>query len=508
MRLTLEGMGTFAEIGRMVQAFFPDDEVEFAESLEDPADNVSSEWHIQAKVSEEELTVQAQVTLTRADQVWQAARTLSRSFGEPMGSSPKLKKRVLLLALHEVLKSATGQGLPWGVLFGVRPGKIVHERVRKRLAMDPQADRDLLIEEYGVRADRADLLVDVVERELRVFPDLYDLADAVSVYVGVPFCPTRCSYCTFPAYSMVEKAKYAEEFMTVLEREIRMVGERLKEHRIPVSMVYIGGGTPTSLKAAELAKLFALLQEALPDATSWREFSVEAGRADTITPDRVQVMREFGVNRVSVNPQSFIADTLQRVGRGHAPELVDQSFRLLREQGFMNINMDLIAGLPGETFANFQYSLERTLALSPDSVTVHSLAFKRGSAVTTVRHLAHIADDDVIAAMLDYAEAELQKAAYHPYYLYRQKDSLANRENIGYARIGKEGLYNIAIIEEVQSIVALGGGGASKWRDPQSGEISRQANPSEPRAYIEHIEQVLEKKRERIDWLAKRIGLH
>ncbi len=410
----------------------------------------------------------------------------------------KVAKRAILFALHETLSEWTGAVQPWGILTGVRPTKLAHALVRRGLQDGrPVSDAKIaatLQSDYLIAPARARLVTEIVRREREVVPDLYRLDRAVSVYVGIPFCPTHCAYCTFPAYSMVDKAKYAEGFLAALIREIRMTGEVLREYGIPVTSVYVGGGTPTSLKAPELAALLQNLLLHIPGRDDWREFCVEAGRADTITADRVQVMKDFGVDRVSVNPQSFKAATMKHIGRGHSPDIVDKRFALFREAGFDDINMDLILGLPGENLADVLYSLERTLALQPDEVTVHTLSFKRAAVVTREREAFPVPDDDTVRRMMAAADSTLRGAGLRPYYLYRQKDILANLENVGYALPGKGGVYNICIIEEAQTIVALGGGAASKWVTPGSGVITRHQNPSEPLAYVSQIDRILQVK--------------
>ncbi len=469
-----------------------------------------------------------------------AERTEQAAWAEPLAR--RAAKRASLHALHEALRALTGRAQPWGILTGVRPTKLAHAHLRRAAtalietpdlgawpaaavagkmdgpgdaasglpttgaAMRPDlrpavdgatlamAARDLE-RDYLISPRRARLAVEIAQHQLRAVPDLHSLSKgAVSVYLGVPFCPTHCAYCTFPAYSMREKAAYAEDFLAALDKEIRAVGELLASYGVDVTSVYVGGGTPTSLRAPELRRVLEALLRHLPGGGSWREFCVEAGRADTITPDRVSVMRKLGVDRVSVNPQTFRAATLRAIGRGHSPEIVEKRFFLFREAGFSNINMDLILGLPGEETATVQDSVERTLRLKPDSVTLHTLSFKRSAAVTERRGAYAIPADETVVAMMDYASRAVETAGLRPYYLYRQKDILANLENVGYAHPGKESVYNISIIQEAETIVALGGGGASKWVLPGGLRAGQHKNPREPRSYVETIDAVLEVK--------------
>ncbi|OPG17075.1 coproporphyrinogen dehydrogenase HemZ [Ferroacidibacillus organovorans] len=415
-----------------------------------------------------------------------------------------LMKRALRFALHEALAATTGRRLTWGLLTGVRPVKLLHEWQRQAGQKSEEALRERLQREYLVSPERAALAAEIAVRERAAVPDLETLDREVSIYIGIPFCPTHCAYCTFPAYSMVDKARYAFTFLDALLQEIKMVGRVLREKRVGVTTVYVGGGTPSSLRPDEMRRLFDALRTEVGGA--WREFCVEAGRADTITPDRVAAMAEYGVDRVSVNPQSYHHRTLRMMGRGHSPEIIDRRFALVREAGIRNINMDLILGLPGETGDDVAYSVERTLALDPDSVTLHTLSFKRSSEVTEKRESLVVPDDEAMLLMMRAADHAVRSAGLLPYYLYRQRDILGNLENVGYAKPGFEGIYNIAIIEEAQTIIALGGGAASKWVEPVTRRITRHDNPREPLAYVNAIERVLAVKERALIRICEQIG--
>ncbi|KUO97216.1 coproporphyrinogen dehydrogenase HemZ [Ferroacidibacillus organovorans] len=415
-----------------------------------------------------------------------------------------LMKRALRFALHEALAQAAGKRLTWGLLTGVRPVKLLHEWQRKDGRKSEIEMREHLEREYLVSPERAALAAEIAVRERAVLPDLEALDREVSIYIGIPFCPTHCAYCTFPAYSMVDKARYAFTFLDALLQEIKMVGRVLRERRVRVTTVYVGGGTPSSLRADEMRRLFDALRAEV--GGPWREFCVEAGRADTITPDRIAAMVEYGVDRVSVNPQSYHHRTLRLMGRGHSPEIIDRRFALVRESGIRNINMDLILGLPGETQEDVAYSVERTLALEPDAVTLHTLSFKRSSEVTEKRESLVVPDDEAMLLMMRAADQAVRSAGLLPYYLYRQRDILGNLENVGYAKPGFEGIYNIAIIEEAQTIIALGGGAASKWVEPGTRKITRHDNPREPLAYVNAMERVLAVKERALTRICEQIG--
>jgi oxygen-independent coproporphyrinogen III oxidase len=408
----------------------------------------------------------------------------------------KRGKQTVLHVLHQLLEVVTNEHQPWGILTGVRPLKLVHRMVERGLTETEIRRR--LSEEYLISPERVDLLLEIVGVQQQVVPDLYHLDRAVSIYVGIPFCPTHCAYCTFPAYSMTDKATYVDDFLHAMEREFVHLGHLLREYQIPVTSLYIGGGTPTSLRAHELQRLFEIIYREVPNPGSWREFTVEAGRPDTITPDRVRVMKQYGVGRISVNPQTFKASTLKEIGRGHTPDMVDHRFQYVRDAGFDNINMDMILGLPGETLDDVRYTMERIERLNPDSVTVHTMSFKRSAVVNQERERFRIPHTALVRQMMQETAAWARGLGHHPYYVYRQKDILGNLENVGYAKPGKESVYNICIMEERQTIVGIGGGAVTKLIAADGLHMGRFANPREPKAFIDTIEQVVDKKDQRL----------
>ncbi|MDB5083324.1 MAG: coproporphyrinogen dehydrogenase HemZ [Bacilli bacterium] len=406
-------------------------------------------------------------------------------------------KQLVLRAVHDVMEQLTGKCQPWGILTGIRPLKLVHSRLEQGQPLT-QIEQDLQ-KEYRITPERAALLTAIADRQLTVLPDLYQLYKEASVYVGIPFCPTHCAYCTFPAYSMIEKRAYAADFLRALDYEFQQMGDFLARHAIRVTSVYVGGGTPTALDAPELDWMLASLRKNIPGADSWREFTVEAGRPDTITPDRVEVMRKHGVGRISVNPQTFKAETLKEIGRGHTPDIVDRRFHLVKEAGFSNINMDIILGLPGEDLDDVANTRSRIEALRPDAVTVHTLSFKRTAVVNREKGRFEIPHSELVRLMMEETQAWAAGLGYNPYYVYRQRDILGNLENIGYALPGKESVYNIAIMEERQCIIGLGGGASTKFVAAGGKSFGRHGNPREPKAYVETIDEVVQKKLQLLD---------
>lgn len=401
------------------------------------------------------------------------------------------RRRGLLRRVLRLLEAHTGLRQPWGILTGVRPTKLAHRKRRAGIPRD-EASRQLA-EETLIVPEKIELLQSIVDRQLEALPDLYSLDREVSVYIGIPFCPTKCAYCTFPAYAIGGRQGAVDEFLESLHYEMRTVGRWLRDNGVAVTTVYFGGGTPTSITAGQLDALLGELHEAFP-LERMREVTVEAGRPDTITREKLTVLKKWDVSRISINPQSYIQETLRAIGRHHTVEETIEKFRLAREMGMDNINMDLIIGLPGETAASLAHSLAETGKLMPESLTIHTLSFKRASDMTRNREKYPVAGRDEIAAMMELATAWCAEHGYAPYYLYRQKNILGNLENVGYCLPGKESLYNIIIMEEVQTIVGLGSGASSKWVNPATGEIGRSANPKEPKAYAGNVRAAAEAK--------------
>lgn len=474
------------ETERLVHLFFEEDEVVFDEQAD-------AALLIRLWTEEEPLAVtgRAEVMDRRTDRRYTSHFTKALSEGLDPNLRMKRGKPAVLRALHDALEEMTGEHQPWGILFGVRPLKLVHNMREQGLA--DALIRQTLRLEHAISEERIELLMEIADAQAQTMPDLYRIDKEVSIYVGIPFCPTHCAYCTFPAYSMEDKATYAPSFLDALDKEFAAIGAFLQEHQIPVTSVYLGGGTPTSLKAPELERVMKAMYAHIPGSAKWREFTVEAGRPDTITPERVEVMRRYGVNRISVNPQTFKAETLKTIGRGHTPDIVDKRFHLVKEAGFENINMDMILGLPGEDVEDVRHTRARIEALNPDSVTVHTMSFKRTAVVNKEREQYAIPHTRIVRQMMAETAEWARGLGYHPYYVYRQKDILGNLENVGYAKPGKDSVYNIAIMEERQSIIGLGGGASSKMY--RKGEfLSHVYNAKEPKAYVDSVDSMIEKK--------------
>ncbi|TCS93149.1 coproporphyrinogen III oxidase [Hazenella coriacea] len=407
-------------------------------------------------------------------------------------SEKKMLKRTVKHACLQLFQDLTGIVQPWGILTGIRPTKLVH-----RLLLEGKTQEEVkqtFVHHYKVLPDKIELLHEIVQRQMTALPDLYHLDREVSLYIGIPFCPTKCAYCTFPAYAIQGRTGSVEQFLTGLHEEIAAIGSWLDQHQIPVTTIYLGGGTPTSISVKQMEALFVQLKASISSWNQVRELTVEAGRPDTLDEAKLQLLRAWGVDRISINPQSFKEETLKLIGRHHTVKETLETYRLARQMGLHNINMDLIIGLPNEGVDEFSQSLDMMEQLRPESLTVHTLSFKRGSLMSQQKDRFKVSDRTETAQMVRMAREWAKKMNYVPYYLYRQKNILGNQENVGYALPGEESLYNILIMEERQSIIGLGCGAVSKIISPITGGFKRWPNPKEPQAYIQTYQHHINEK--------------
>ncbi len=389
--------------------------------------------------------------------------------------------------LYRSLCDHTGRELPWGSLTGIRPTKIAYGMLEQ--GKSGQEILEIFENHYQVSHEKALLGLEIAGREREILRDVH-AGQGYSLYIGIPFCPTTCLYCSFTSYPIAGYRRMTDAYVGCLIREMEYVSKRMAG-RVPDS-VYIGGGTPTTLEPEQLDRLLSALGENF-DLNAVKEFTVEAGRADSITGEKLAVLARHGVGRISVNPQTMKQETLDIIGRKASVEQVLTAYKLAREAGFTNINMDLILGLPGETEEDVQHTIDRVEELSPDSLTVHSLAIKRASRLGAwIREngIETLKNTDRTMAI---AAGGAKRMGMEPYYLYRQKNMSGNFENVGYAKPGKYGLYNILIMEEIQTIVALGAGSITKavWPD---GRIERCDNVKDVGLYIDRLDEMLARK--------------
>ena len=375
---------------------------------------------------------------------------------------------------------------PWGILTGIRPSKNVITLNNEGKSFDEIFD--VLKDEYCVTEKKANLAINVAKTEKRVLEN-FD-KNKISIYVGIPFCPSRCLYCSFISQSIKFSSRLVKPYLDALFKEIEETAKLILGKEIET--LYIGGGTPTTLSSDELEKLIDKLYKEF-DLSNLKEFTVEAGRPDTIDEEKLRVLKNKGVTRISINPQTMNDKTLKLIGRNHTSQDIIEKFNLARKVGFNHINTDLIVGLPNETTLDFKHTLEEIKKLNPESVTVHSLSVKRGSYLDEKYTKGEIAKNAYVNEMIDLATAEMERCGKIPYYMYRQKNTAGNLENVGFCQKGHECLYNIYIMQEIQTIISLGAGGSTKIVTDKS--IERVFNVKEVSEYINRIDEMIERKK-------------
>ncbi len=464
--ILLEDNGFEQDIRELLMAFYPGEKFVHRESEE-------AEFYVKGRPDGEGYRLDLD-----GDEVW---------FPVPGGDRLETKNRIKQ-NLYRLLEKRTGRQMPWGTLTGIRPTKIPLTKLEE--GWEPEQIREFMRKTYFASEEKIGLSVEIAERERELLSRI-SYEDGYSLYVGIPFCPTTCLYCSFTSYPIGKWEKRMDEYLAALFKELEYTAERMKGKKLDT--VYFGGGTPTALSAEHLDRLIGKVRE-LFDLSEALEFTVEAGRPDSITEEKLKVLKERGVTRISINPQTMNQKTLDLIGRRHTVEMVKEKFRLAREMGFDNINMDLIIGLPGETMEDVAHTLEEIRELSPDSLTVHSLALKRAA------RLKLEWDQYVGLGMVNTQEMIEQTArcaremGMEPYYLYRQKNMAGNFENVGYARPGKACIYNILIMEEMQTIAACGAGTTTKVVFPEEHRRERTENVKDVEQYISRIDEMIERK--------------
>lgn len=397
----------------------------------------------------------------------------------------RYEKRYAKQQLYDALKEKTGKILPWGSLTGIRPTRLVYEQMEKGLTVSQGV---LQVEEtFDLQPEKAQLLQDVVSFQQQM---LSPSEKGFSLYIGIPFCTTRCSYCTFLA-GEIGDGKLTRPYVEALLHEIEETAKIIDQKGLELRTIYVGGGTPTSLTAKQIKLILDKMNSLYSNAF---EITVEAGRPDTIDEEKLTVLKQAKVDRISINPQTMKEETLRKIGRNHTPEDTLKAFELADKIGFHHINMDLIAGLPQESLEDFNNTLNIILPLNPQSLTVHSLSLKRGSRLWETRDSLNTPENT--AKMIVLANRRAKSQGLYPYYLYRQKYMAENQENVGYARQGFGCQYNVDMMEETTHIFALGAGAISKRVDPKKGRIERAPNVSDIENYITRIDEMIERKRQ------------
>jgi len=405
------------------------------------------------------------------------------------------RKRMIGRKLYTWLMAETKRVLPWGMLTGIRPTKLIMSQMEA--GRSEEEIKKQFAENYFVSEEKLKLGMRIAKEEMRLLEQL-DYGDGYSLYVGIPFCPTTCSYCSFTSFPIAAWKHRVSDYLDALEKEIEHVSNAMKHKKL--NTIYIGGGTPTTLEPEEMRRLLIKLKKHFSDA-DLKEFTVEAGRPDSITREKLEVLQEFGVSRISINPQTMQQKTLDLIGRKHTGEAIVKAYHLARELGFDNINMDLIAGLPGETTSDMEDTLKQIQVLDPDSLTIHSLAIKRAARMGHEKQAGGTTGEE-LAEMIEMGAIYAEAMGMRPYYMYRQKNIAGSFENVGYAKVDKAGIYNILIMEEKQSIIALGAGATTKlvYDDHEDGKrkIVRVENVKDAEQYITRVDEMIKRKEEEI----------
>lgn len=401
------------------------------------------------------------------------------------------KELVMAQLIFSCLEKITGYTPKWGMLTGIRPSKLLRSLKEK---YGNENGKRLFSENYLVSKQKTELTDSVANAEQKIIS--LSKPDSFSIYVSIPFCPTRCSYCSFVSHDMTAGTvkKLMPDYLDCLEKEIEYTAKIANELNLRLESIYWGGGTPTTLEADGLKRIMTAIAQSF-DLSTLREYTIEAGRPDTVTEEKLKIMKAGGVSRISINPQSFSDNVLKAIGRRHTAEQTVTAFNIAREAGFDNINMDLIAGLPEDSLDGFRASLDRAVELAAENITVHTLALKRSSYMGEQGRV-QVQRALEASAMLDYTYSTLTDKAYYPYYMYRQSKTLSNLENTGYCKEGRECLYNIFMMEECHSVFALGAGGVTRLKEPQGEKISRIFNYKYPYEYIKDFDELIKRKDE------------
>jgi len=487
----IEGYDFKYEIHDTLRIFFGEKEIKYIEKLDKEPPFDSKGAFLLCSISQWEGSLLLEIKLSDGKYVYNKR--------VPIGDVPEGDKQIekLRKARKEIkrqvyiaLADYTGISAPWGVLTGVRPVKIAMELLERGIKREEAVSE--LKEHYLISEEKAELLLDIAhtEREILKKAD----SDTISLYIGIPFCPSRCLYCSFTSYSINGYRHLTDSYLQTLKSELLAVKDIIKEKAYRIQSIYIGGGTPTSLDEASLRELLSFIEYNF-DLSSLEEFTVEAGRPDSIDFDKLKAIKSSRVNRISINPQTMNNSVLETIGRKHTASDVIQAFSLARELGFENINMDIIAGLPGESVEMFENTLMEISRLKPESLTVHTMAVKRASRLKeSIDQYSFTAESDV-SRMVKMAQDYALSMGMHPYYLYRQKDMLGKLENIGYCKPGFESIYNILIMEERQTIIAVGAGAVTKVVYPEDNRIERAFNVKDVEEYIRRVDEMVERKR-------------
>lgn len=481
IQLMMIGEDYEQDIAPLLKSFYPKEEINIIKYQTEPEQALSTETTLVLRLFQDRF----EVFLYEKD-------NLKKREEEILTDSPltrSIYRNALLRVLYRFLSEDTNQSLPWGIMTGIRPTKQVLERLEE--GTKEEEIKKYLKEEYYCSDEKIALSLNVAKREHEILKDL-NYQEGYSIYIGIPFCPSTCHYCSFTSYPLERFEHLVEPYLMALTKEMEYASTCIEK---PLSTIYVGGGTPTTLSVKQLEYLLTKVDQYF-GINGLKELTVEAGRPDSITREKLEILKDFGVSRISINPQSMRQKTLDLIGRKHTATQIEEAFYLAREIGHDNINMDIIIGLSGENPSDVLYTLDKIKSMNPDSLTVHTLAIKRAARLNTQREQYKDMEAVRVSDMLSETVLFANENDYHPYYLYRQKNMAENLENVGYARHGKEGIYNILIMEEKQTILALGAGGSSKFVFHKENRIERVENVKSVMDYTERIDEMIQRKKD------------
>ncbi|NLM05022.1 MAG: coproporphyrinogen dehydrogenase HemZ [Clostridiales bacterium] len=480
------------EIREFLKLFYPANSIEIITDIKDSTDILNKDYKndiiiSELKIKNNIITARNKIINVNKSNFKETINNIQINKNENETKIKKLIKILLKSSLFKLLQTEKNKYIPWGILTGIRPVKIAHGLMDENKTDDEIIEK--LVSDKLLKKEKALLLLEIAKRER---PYVYPIdKNKVSLYISIPFCPSRCIYCSFPSNSLSKYYKYKSDYLKALFIEINATANLIKEKNKKIETIYIGGGTPTCLDSDEISILIGHIIDSF-NLKDLKEFTVEAGRPDTINIEKLKILKDKGVTRISINPQTMNDITLKRIGRNHSAIDVIKAYEMAEKIGFKNINMDIILGLPGENIDMLIYTMDEIKKLAPNNLTVHTLAIKRTSKLEKENYEDNNTN---IVDMLEISKEYCENMGLKPYYLYRQKHMLGNLENIGYAIPGNECIYNIQIMEEKQSIIAMGAGAVSKIVFPDEDRLERVPNIKDLITYMDRVAEMPERKK-------------
>lgn len=479
MILIIKGHSFHYEMENLCRVFFPYEKIN---TLAEMPQDISGQTLCVTELIKNETDTIVSADLHYSGKHYRAERTVKNSCDD----YEKTCERIMAHALYEVLTKACEYIPQWGILTGVRPIKLMRSLIESEGSVDKAKEyfrKDLLVSD-----EKINLAAETEKNQEKILS--ISKPDSFSLYISIPFCPTRCAYCSFVSQSVEKSVKLIPEYVKFLCKEIEITAKIAKDLNLRLETIYFGGGTPTAISSEQLTSIMSAIKDNF-DLSFLHEYTIEAGRPDTIDMDKLYAMKQYGVTRISINPQTLSDDVLQAIGRRHTAQQAIDAFNMARQAGFDNINMDLIAGLPLDTHKKFANTLDKILLLNPENITVHTLALKRSSNLTKSGEKL---EASTAGKMLDIVSDTLPKYGYIPYYLYRQSRMVGNLENTGWSKPGFECLYNVFIMDETHTILSCGAGGVTKIKQPDGPHIERIFNYKFPYEYNGRFDQLMERK--------------